>query len=180
MPAQEKKLPIFVFMHLFQQRVGCFYHELLYFPFVVVKNISTLLISSRTKENNMKKILPVAALCSLFFIGCGGAQEPAAEAPAEGGAASELVSGYDLAKGKEIYMADCASCHDEGSLNSPKTGDAAGWTARIEQGMETLIQKSIDGYNDVGYMPPKGGNDALTDEEVADAVAYMVNESVAK
>lgn len=126
----------------------------------------------------MKKILPVAALCGIFFIGCGGAQEPAAEAPAEG--ASELVSGYDLANGKKIYEADCAGCHDEGSLNSPKTGEVSEWTARIDQGMETLIQKSIDGYVAEGNMPAKGGNDALTDEEVANAVAYMVDESVAK
>ena len=124
----------------------------------------------------MKKILPVAALCSVFFIGCGGAQEPAAE----GGAESTLVSGYDLANGKEIYENNCGGCHDEGVLNSPKTGDVAGWTVRIEQGMETLIQKSIDGYTDEGNMPAKGGNDALTDEEIANSVAYMVNESVAK
>ena len=128
----------------------------------------------------MKKILPVAALCGIFFIGCGGAQEPAAEAPAEGGAASELVSGYDLANGKEIYEANCASCHDEGALSSPKTGEVSEWTARIDQGMETLIQKSIDGYIAEGNMPAKGGNDALTNEEVANAVAYMVDESVAK
>ncbi|MCG8343485.1 MAG: c-type cytochrome [Chlorobiales bacterium] len=129
----------------------------------------------------MKKILPVAALCSIFFIGCGGgAEKPAAKAPAEGGAASELVSGYDLANGKEVYDANCASCHDEGVLKSPKTGEVSAWTARIDQGMDTLIQKSIDGYVAEGNMPAKGGNDALTDEEVANAVAYMVNESVAK
>ncbi len=128
----------------------------------------------------MKKILPVAALCSIFFIGCGGAQEPAAEAPAEGGAANELVSGYDLANGKEIYEANCASCHAEGVLSSPKTGDASAWSARIEQGMDTLIKKSIEGYVAEGSMPARGGNDALTDDEVANSVAYMVDESVAK
>ncbi len=126
----------------------------------------------------MKKILPVAAICSIFFIGCGGAQEPAAEAPAEGGAANELVSGYDLANGQEIYDTNCAGCHAEGVLNAPKTGEVEAWTARIEQGMETLIQKSIDGYTAEGNMPARGGNDALTDEEVANSVAYMVKESM--
>ncbi len=139
------------------------------------KHSNTFYIT-RTKENNMKRILPVAALCSIFFIGCGGAEQPAAES----NAASELVSGYDLANGKEIYEANCGGCHDEGLLNSPKTGDIEGWTARIEQGMDTMIKKSIDGYIDAGNMPAKGGNDALTDDEVANAVAYMVDESVAK
>ena len=128
----------------------------------------------------MKKILSAAAICGLFFIGCGGAEKPAAESAAEGGAASELVSGYDLANGMEIYEANCAGCHAEGALSSPKTGDAEAWTARIEQGMETLISKSIEGYTAEGNMPAKGGNDALTDEEVANAVAYMVEQSAAK
>ena len=128
----------------------------------------------------MKKILPVAALCSIFFIGCGGAQEPAADSSAEGVAESALASQYDLANGKEIYDANCAGCHDEGVLSSPKTGDIEEWKARIDLGMETLIQKSIDGYTAEGNMPARGGNDALTDEEVANSVAYMVDESMAK
>ncbi len=126
----------------------------------------------------MKKILPVAALCGIFFIGCGGAQEPAAEAPAEGGAASELVSGYDLANGKEIYDLNCAGCHDNNL--GPKPGDISGWEARIAQGMDTMVKKSIEGFSGPdGMMPAKGGAE-LTDEEVGNAVAYMVNESVAK
>ena len=78
---------------------------------------------------------------------------------------------------KNIYEVNCASCHDEGVLNSPKTGDASAWTARIDQGMDTLVQKSIDGYTAEGNMPPRGGVETLTDEEVGNAVAYMVNES---
>ncbi len=129
----------------------------------------------------MKKILPTTVLCGIFFIGCGGgAPEPAAEASSKGASESALASQYDLANGKEIYDANCAGCHDEGILGSPKTGDVNGWTVRIEQGMETLISKSIEGYTAEYSMPARGGNDALTDEEVANSVAYMVEESSAK
>jgi len=144
----------------------------------------------------MKRVLPIAALCSIFFIGCGGAEKPAAEAPAEETAteatteaAAEATeetaeaageSQHDLAKGKEIYDANCAACHAEGIMKAPKTGDAEAWAARIEQGMDTLVKKSIEGYNAEGMMPAKGGNPDLSDEEVANAVAYMVSESSAK
>ncbi len=126
----------------------------------------------------MKKILPAVALCSAFFIGCGGAEQPAAEAPAEGGAASELVSGYDLANGQEVYEANCGSCHDNNL--GPKPGDVKAWEDRIAQGMDTIVKKSIEGFSGPdGMMPARGGAE-LTDDEVANAVAYMVNESVAR
>ena len=52
------------------------------------------------------------------------------------------------------------------------------WSARIAQGVDTLNEHAIDGYQgEVGYMPAKGGRADLSDEEVADAVAYMVAES---
>ncbi|ASQ91383.1 cytochrome C [Prosthecochloris sp. GSB1] len=132
----------------------------------------------------MKRVLPIAALCSIFFIGCGGAEKPAAEETATE-ATTETTeaageSQHDLAKGKEIYDANCAACHAEGIMKAPKTGDVEAWTARIEQGMDTLVKKSIEGYNAEGMMPAKGGNPDLSDQEVADAVAYMVAESSAK
>ena len=37
-----------------------------------------------------------------------------------------------------------------------------------------MIKKSIDGYTAAGNMPARGGNAELTDQQVSDAVAYMV------
>ncbi len=143
----------------------------------------------------MKKFIPAAAFCALFVIGCGGAEKPAEESAAD--TATETVveetqtvveetapaaeAAHDLADGKAVYEANCMSCHDAGIMGAPKTGDIDAWTARIEQGMETLVSKSISGYTGEKFMmPAKGGNPDLTDQEVGNAVAYMVSESSAK
>ena len=75
---------------------------------------------------------------------------------------------------EEAY-ASCAACHDAGIAGAPTTGDAAAWSDRIAQGLETLYKHAIEGYQgSVGYMPPKGGNAALSDESVKAAVDFMV------
>jgi cytochrome c5 len=61
-----------------------------------------------------------------------------------------------------------------GALGSPKIGDKASWAPRISQGYETLVKHAIQG---IRSMPARGGNPALTDTEVANAVAYMANQS---
>jgi len=79
-----------------------------------------------------------------------------------------------LQAGGGIYTAVCAACHDSGAAGAPKTGDAAGWKARIAQGYDVLTKHAIAG---LGAMPPKGGNPDLDDIEVARAVAFMSNKS---
>ncbi len=72
----------------------------------------------------------------------------------------------------------CATCHAQGIAGAPITGDAQAWAARIDQGMETLIRHSIEGFQgNAGVMPPRGGVMTLSDDEVASAVVYMVEQS---
>nr|P00124.1 RecName: Full=Cytochrome c-555; AltName: Full=Cytochrome c555 [Prosthecochloris aestuarii] len=91
------------------------------------------------------------------------------------------VEQYDLANGKTVYDANCASCHAAGIMGAPKTGTARKWNSRLPQGLATMIEKSVAGYEgeyrgSKTFMPAKGGNPDLTDKQVGDAVAYMVNE----
>ena len=80
--------------------------------------------------------------------------------------------------GPQVYNTACLACHGAGVGGAPIVGDAGQWTDRIAQGMEVLTRHAIEGYTgSVGYMPPKGGRLDLSDEEVANAVAYMVEES---
>jgi cytochrome c5 len=59
---------------------------------------------------------------------------------------------------------------------APKFADAAAWSARIDQGMDTLVKHAIEGFQgSAGYMPAKGGNPALSDEQVRSAVQHMVD-----
>ncbi len=75
--------------------------------------------------------------------------------------------------GGAVYNAVCHTCHATGLLGSPKLGDAGAWGPRIAQGKETLYTHAINGYN---AMPAKGGAD-IPDEEVQNAVDYMVGEA---
>lgn len=82
-----------------------------------------------------------------------------------------------LLAGADVYKANCAACHDSGAAGAPKTGDNAGWSARIAQGFNSLVKHAIGG---IGAMPAKGGNADLDDVEVARAVAFMANKSGGK
>lgn len=74
--------------------------------------------------------------------------------------------------GANIYQQVCMACHDAGVMEAPKFGDAAAWSELIAEGYGVLVYESIKGE---GNMPPRGGNPALTDMEVAHAVAYLAN-----
>ncbi len=98
--------------------------------------------------------------------------------------AAMLVSGnafaakYDAAAGKATYDASCATCHKTGMMSAPKLGDKAAWAPRLGQGVDAMVAKSVKGFKgSKGMMPAKGGNAALTDAQVGNAVAYMVGQS---
>lgn len=75
--------------------------------------------------------------------------------------------------GKAVYNAVCQTCHASGLLGSPMLGDAGAWGPRIAKGKDTLYTHAINGFN---AMPAKGGAD-IPDEEVQNAVDYMVGEA---
>ncbi|WP_242678628.1 c-type cytochrome [Psychrobacter pygoscelis] len=75
--------------------------------------------------------------------------------------------------GKAVYDAVCHTCHATGLLGSPALGDAGAWGPRAGKGKDTLYDHAINGFN---AMPAKGGAD-IPDEEVQNAVDYMVSES---
>ncbi len=80
--------------------------------------------------------------------------------------------------GPQVYNSACLACHAAGVGGAPVVGDAAQWADRIAQGMDLLTQHAIEGYTGpAGYMPAKGGRVDLSDDEVARAVEYMVDES---
>jgi len=76
--------------------------------------------------------------------------------------------------GSVIYQNLCGACHQSGAGGAPlPTKDA--WAPRIAQGMDTLVKHAIEGYQGAaGIMPARGGNPALTDEQVRASVEFMV------
>ncbi len=95
-----------------------------------------------------------------------------------GSAPAWSSSGGDDDQGKAVYEKACKFCHSTGVMGSPKLGDQVEWKNRIAQGMDTLVDHSINGYQGKhGKMPPRGGNPDLTDAQVKAAVHYLVEES---
>lgn len=101
------------------------------------------------------------------------AQEAAAKA-----AAAQVAYG-GTTDGKTLYDQLCHSCHTSGIAGAPVLGNKAMWGPRIAQGLETLVKHAIEGYHgpDGNFMPPKGGNPALTDAQVQAAVKWMVEQA---
>lgn len=87
------------------------------------------------------------------------------------------VSSEPAAPGKQVYSSLCFSCHGTGLPGIPQLGDKSAWADRIAKGIDVLYTNALNGY--IGSsgipMPAKGGNPALSDEEVKAAVDYMVS-----
>ena len=76
--------------------------------------------------------------------------------------------------GEDIYNSSCVACHGIGIAGAPKVGDTEAWAPRIDQGLPTLYEHAIKGYQgNTGMMPPKGGAMSLSDDEIKAAVDYM-------
>ena len=80
--------------------------------------------------------------------------------------------------GPQVYNAACYLCHSPpGVGGAPVLGVAEDWAGRLEKGMETLVDHAINGFQgDTGFMPPKGGRIDLSDEEIVDALEYMLEQ----
>ena len=85
---------------------------------------------------------------------------------------TETVAAANSIDGKALYKKVCFVCHDTGAANAPKLTDKTQWQPRIAQGKEALYNTALNGK---GAMPPKGGNMALSDDEVKAIVNYMVS-----
>ena len=95
----------------------------------------------------------------------------------DGTAIAATVAAPITLSGEEAY-ASCAACHTAGIAGAPMVGDVAAWSSRITQGLESLYEHAIKGFQgNAGLMPAKGGNTALSDDSVKAAVDYMVEKS---
>ncbi|NIK51786.1 c-type cytochrome [Xanthomonas arboricola] len=129
-------------------------------------------VSPTAAKRVQQRIAPAGAV----YAGTTGASaQAAAQAAALAKAASQSAYGGST-DGKTIFDNLCTGCHTTGVGKAP-TLDHAHWDARIAQGKDTLYKHAIEGYTgpDGGIMPPKGGNPALTEEQVRATVDWMLS-----
>ncbi len=126
----------------------------------------------------------IAVLAVTVLAACGGgdkkeeaAAQPAAAAPVEAAAAPV----GDAAKGGKIYSTACVACHGPDAKGVTGLGKDLTTSEWVGQQSDTQLVEFIkkgrdagDALNTTGVaMPPKGGNPAMSEQEIADIVAYI-------
>ena len=76
--------------------------------------------------------------------------------------------------GKEVFDAVCTACHTAGVAGAPKITDKAAWEPRVKSGLDSMLNSAMNGK---GAMPPRGGNPAVTDEELKATILYMTKQA---
>jgi cytochrome c5 len=119
----------------------------------------------------MKYLILFAAL---YLVGCSQSEntDTTPKAPDMPRFADE-----NLAKGRGIWMGTCRNCHLLGISGAPAVTDFKAWEPRIAKGKPALYHSALNGVTgpDGQYrMPPRGGNPQLKDDQVRQAVDYMV------
>ncbi len=76
-----------------------------------------------------------------------------------------------------VYEQNCMACHGEGVAGAPRVGEVESWKERLPKGVDamvTIVIEGVQGYS--GAMPPRGGNPNLSDEQIREAVQYMLDQ----
>ena len=101
------------------------------------------------------------------------ADQPAAAASSAGQPAA-ATGAIDVAAGEKVYQSACFACHMSGVAEAPKLDDPAAWAPRLGQGMAGLLRSVTNGK---GAMPPKGGFAHLTEDELRNAIGFMLDKA---
>jgi len=80
-----------------------------------------------------------------------------------------------LKQGRTIWLGTCEACHANDVAGAPLVNNKAAWAPRLAKGKDALYRSALNGLTGPKgtQMPPRGGNDKLTDDQVKAAVDYM-------
>lgn len=117
--------------------------------------------------------LHIGVLCiAALLVGCGEQQDSATSA-----VEMPTFQDDDLKVGRGIWLRTCRACHLLGVQEAPAVTDFAQWDARLPKGRDSLylsVLSGIRGDDGKFRMPPRGGNDLLSDQQVKLAVDYKI------
>lgn len=88
----------------------------------------------------------------------------------------EQIKG-DPDAGRKIYKEFCAACHAPKPLvdvDAPRVGQTQVWKKLYRKGMPALLKTTSDG---VATMPTRGGCFECSDEQLVEAIQYILRES---
>jgi mono/diheme cytochrome c family protein len=126
--------------------------------------------------------LILMAFLALFLVACGGGDDGgAADEPAEESAAVEDALSGDAAAGESKFQSTCSACHGPDAKGMPNLGKDMTISEFIAGSSDAELLAFIkvgrapgDAANTTGVdMPAKGGNPALSDQDLANIIAYI-------
>lgn len=81
-----------------------------------------------------------------------------------------------LKQGRAVWLGTCEACHANDVAGAPLVSNKAAWAPRLAKGRDALYKSALGGLTGPKgtQMPPRGGNDKLTDDQVRSAVEYMM------
>jgi cytochrome c5 len=152
--------------------------------FLSAVTLALILFAAYLHHQQPQEVNPVeAARTEARIVPAGavyaGASGEAARAEADRLAAeqakSQVAYGGTM-DGAVIFDNLCAGCHKSGAGGAPMLV-ATGMGARASKGKDLLHKHAIEGFQGTaGIMPAKGGNPALTDDQVKATVDWMLEQ----
>ena len=127
---------------------------------------------TQSHRTRLAATLALALFAASGLSGCG-RDEPAAQAGSE----MPFLSGDRLEAGRTLWMGTCRACHLMGVAGAPALTNFAEWDQRLPKGLDALQQSVLNGIRGPDgqfRMPPRGGNQRLSDEQVRLALEYKV------
>jgi cytochrome c5 len=127
---------------------------------------------TQSHRTRLAATLAVMLIAIPGLTGCG-PDQPAAQTGSE----MPLLAGDRLEAGRTLWMGTCRACHLMGVAGAPAVTNFAEWDQRLPKGLDALYQSVLNGVRGPDgqfRMPPRGGNQRLSDEQVRLALEYKV------
>jgi disulfide bond formation protein DsbB len=118
-------------------------------------------------------LLALLAVPFVFAAACGGG--------GGGGGGTATANPEQVAAGQKVFLGTCATCHGKDAHGLPRQGkDLHASQFVAEKNDEEMVafiktgRRAGDPLNTTGVdMPPKGGNPALSEADIANVIAYV-------
>ncbi len=127
----------------------------------------------------MKRILTIAvvAMLTVVLISCGGSDSGSSTNDNESKKSAKMTANID--NGKVVYEKICIACHMTGVAGAAALTDKPRWEEMAAKGMKTLHNSVISGIPEgkYGVMAEKGSCVDCSDQDLYDAVSYMLKEA---
>lgn len=84
----------------------------------------------------------------------------------------------NIDNGAVVYNKVCIACHMTGVAGAPALNNKKRWTEIAKKGMKQLHHDAINGFTgNYGVMPPRGTCTGCSDQDLYDAVAFMLQKA---